>query len=430
MKTLTIYLKIFLKDLDYEFLDTNDIKIISEEEAIDSLYEKFPQIINLENIDTSIEFNKFLIDKYRYNNFNINSNGKEISRLRIVNIQNSLVRFLDWLTQNNINWKVELTTTDETPIKLYQKYLIDQIQEGVIQYGTATTYLGDVIMLFEWALSRNLIEALPFEYNIYHYTNHNSNIVTSKRSPSKQIYSAKIRIPKKYKNIKNKFLSAFTTEEYNHFTNTEYCQSQARKIWIKLAKEYGLRRNEIININEDILDENKQGLYDVIGKGNKKRKVYFKEKILKEIKEYSNCKQRKLALQKLYLESGYTTYPPLFLNNEGKRILASSLSNIMYPARAELAAKGIKFNKTFHDLRATYAVERVLELLQKGLDFEDMKFVISDELGHSLFETTKKYLRIKNARETWSEQSGVADMIDITELTNPKYTEDILDDFL
>ena len=54
--------------------------------------------------------------------------------------------------------------------------------------------------------------------------------------------------------MKFKILSSYTPEEYEQLINSDYCQNKNRKLWIKLAKEYGLRRIEIAGINEDICD--------------------------------------------------------------------------------------------------------------------------------------------------------------------------------
>ena len=430
METHSITTKIMFKNWHYDFSKNDVPSIFSSENPSDEIYGGFPQIINLKNIETSIEFNRFLLDKYIYNDFNINRKNNEISKLRIENLLNSLKIFLNWLTQNLINWKDELTTSEESPIKLYQKYLIDLIEEEKIEYSTATTYYRDVTMLYEWAVSRRIIDTLPFEYNINYNNNYRIDRITAKTQPIRKNFSSTLKIPKKYKSKKTKFLSSYTPEEYYELINTKYCKTPTRQIWIKLAKEYGLRRNEIININEDIIDDAKNGLYQVIGKGNKLREIYFKKEIINEIINYCNSHQRKIALKKHYLINDYTSSPPLFLNNKGIRIKPKSLSNIIYPAKEELSSKGFHFNKTFHDLRATYAVERFLELLKNGFDLDAIELIISDELGHSLFETTKRYLRIIKAREAWAIQSGIANVIKIEHMNENDDAEDILNDFL
>ncbi|MEK5768436.1 site-specific integrase, partial [Acinetobacter schindleri] len=120
--------------------------------------------------------------------------------------------------------------------------------------------------------------------------------------------------------------------------------------------------------------------------------IYFQKSILNEIIKYCNSDDRRLAVQKYFKKNGYTLSPPLFLNNKGERITFKTITNIIYPVKDELKEQGIIFNKTFHDLRATYALNRVMELWNKGIDMEHIRFVVSDELGHVLFETTKKYL--------------------------------------
>lgn len=434
MKTKSVSLSVFLKNCQYETIGTDDVKIISEQLPEHEAYSNFPQLINLDNIETSIEFNLFLIEKFRFNNFSANQSkvGKEISILRIKSLQTSLIVFLSWLTENNIKWKDETYEDNEDPINLFKEYLIDRIEseKDHIEYGTAKTYLNDVKMLYEWAAHNNIIHRLPFTYSTAYYRNEQSNIITSKKAPLVQIVKKSINIPTRYKGIKSKTLSAYTPEEYNYLINAKYTQSQNRQIWIKLAREYGLRRTEIINLNEDILDESKNGLYKVTGKFGKKREVYFHDPILKEIKEYCNSKSRKIAIQKYFEKNGYTLYPPLFLNNKGNRITHKAITNIIYPVKKELEEQGIIFNKTFHDLRATYALHRLMSLMKTGIDLEHIRFVVADELGHVLFETTKKYLITKHTRESWIAQSGIGEVLENNNIYGTEKNEGILDDFL
>lgn len=434
MRTRPIPLNIFLRDCQYEVIGTEDIKILSEQRPEHKDYSDFPQLINLDNIETSIEFNLFLIEKFRFNDFSPNKSkrGKEITKLRINSLITSLTVFLNWLTENNVDWKDESYIDDEDPINFFKNYLIDRItsKENHISYDSANAYLRDVKMLYEWAAHNHIINHLPFEYHADYYVNKKSKKITSKAAPLVQVISSTISIPNKYKGIKSKVLSAYTPTEYNLLINSKYCQNQGRQIWIKLAKEYGLRRTEIININEDILDQDKHGLYIVIGKFSKQREIYFKEPILKEIAEYCNSYARKLALQKYFEKNKYTTSPPLFLNNRGERISHSTITNIIYPVKAELKEVGFKFNKTFHDLRATYAVERVIELLKQGEDWDHIEFAITDELGHSLFTTTKKYLNTRSARESWISQSGIGEAFQSNGIFGDAEEKEILDGFL
>lgn len=419
-----------LKEFKYNISSTGDVDLTFSENNIDKSYNNFPQILHLHNLKTSIEFNKFLLDKFRFNNFNISGKSDKISLLRIKSIQNSLTIFLNWVTENNINWKDELAVSDETPIHLYRNHLINLIIDNKILYSTSLTYLGDIRMLYEWAVHKNIISKLPFDYTIIHVKNYNSKLINSKGAPSRQVVSANLKIPKKYKDINIKKLSAYSEKEYQLLINCDYCKTPARQLWIKLAKEYGLRRIEIINLNEDILNYNNNGLYKVIGKFQKKREIYFKQEILKEIQVYCNIRSRKIALDKYYIANGYTDQSPLFLNNKGERITPTTISNIIYPARDEIVQSGYKFNKTFHDLRATYAVERVTDLMKQGLDFEHIQFVISDELGHNLFETTKKYLMTKKVRENCIDNNVVGRIFKDEHLFGNSENKGLLDDFL
>lgn len=433
MKTIEITLDIFLKKCDYQIQNNSEVNILSKQSSATEDYSNFPQLINLENIETSIEFNLFLIEKFRFNDFSTNQarKGREVTKLRIKSLITSLRLFLNWLTENNIDWKDEDYIDDEDPVNLFKNYLIDRIkaEDNNIRYESAKVYLLDVKMLYEWAAHNHIINRLPFFYSIHSYANRNASKISSKKAPNIQVISSSIKIPKKYKGIQTKSLSSYTPDEYKQLINSNYCQNESRQLWIKLAKEYGLRRIEIVRLNEDICDCS-NGLYIVTGKNSKQREIHFRPDILKELNAYRNSEARKKDLNKYYMKHGYSLKAPLFLNNQGNRISEKTISNIIYPVKNELAEQGIIFDKTFHDLRATYAVERVMSLLNQGLDMESIEFIITDELGHNLFETTKKYLKTSTVRTNWINQSGLDDVFNEIQLGDDKECEDILNDFL
>src|SRR5690606_7055741 len=118
----------------------------------------------------------------------------------------SLTVFLNWLTENNFNWKDEFYIDNEDPINFFKKYLIDRItsEENHISYDSAKLYLNDVKMLYEWAAHNHIIDRLPFEYYTSYYANEQSKKITSRAAPLIQVTSSSISIPKKYKGIKNK----------------------------------------------------------------------------------------------------------------------------------------------------------------------------------------------------------------------------------
>ena len=154
MKTAVISLDIFLKSCEYEIKNTCDIEISSEQNTATEDYSNFPQLINLDDIETSIEFNLFLIEKFRFNDFSANKTktGSEITKLRIKSLITSLRLFLTWLIENNVDWKDETYIDDEDPINQFKNHLIDRIKsdDNPISYESANAYLQDVKMLYEW----------------------------------------------------------------------------------------------------------------------------------------------------------------------------------------------------------------------------------------------------------------------------------------
>jgi len=215
MKCIIIETKIMLKDFKFKISENLDIEIILSQQETNKDYNSPPQLVHLDNIKMSIEFNKFLIDKYQYNDFNTNIKNKEVDVKTIKSLRTALVIFINWLTENDVDWKSEKLYKNEQPIYLYRNFLIEKIIEDKIIYDTATTYLGAVRQLYEWAISRGKIKKLPFNYQVNYNSSQHRNIISSKFSSTRQVISTNISIPKKYKKVKNKVL--VLNERYSNF---------------------------------------------------------------------------------------------------------------------------------------------------------------------------------------------------------------------
>ena len=70
-----------------------------------------------------------------------------------------------------------------------------------------------------------------------------------------------------------------------------------------------------------------------------------------------------------------------------------------------------------------------MNLLKQGIKIEHIEFIITDELGHNLFETTKRYLQTRSARLNWINQSGIGDALNNIDIADENQ-KDTLDDFL
>jgi integrase len=67
------------------------------------------------------------------------------------------------------------------------------------------------------------------------------------------------------------------------------------------------------------------------------------------------------------VKNGTNSDRPLFINRSGLGISEKSVSNTVIIARKELSLAGIALERSFHDLRSTYATNLAKYMLDKGL---------------------------------------------------------------
>lgn len=147
---------------------------------------------------------------------------------------------------------------------------------------------------------------------------------------------------------------------------------------IHLVINTGLRAEEVARLRWANFDL-PGGWMHVKGKGNKERSIPLRPCVIDSLQYYRNaCRNKQVAA--LGFEDA------VFLNEKGARwghpMSVDALEGMLKPLLMKLGkAKG-----NMHVLRHTFAVN----LLRRGVHI----VVISHLLGHELFETTRKYLRV------------------------------------
>ena len=148
------------------------------------------------------------------------------------------------------------------------------------------------------------------------------------------------------------------------------------KAMIEVAYACGLRVSELVNLKTTDLHL-KQGLINVLGKGNKERVVPINRQAIDTLKLYLS-EARPVLIR--HLRHDY-----LFLNSHGKCISRAGFYQIL---RKKGIEAGIKKKITPHMLRHSFASH----LLERGLDLR----LIQELLGHEDISTTEIYTHITN----------------------------------
>lgn len=203
-------------------------------------------------------------------------------------------------------------------------------------------------------------------------------IESSRINPTKNIPNIKKvdRIPK-YLNLEQskKLIDIFNT------SNSQYSIRDNMIVYLLLVT--GLRVSELINININDIDFFDKSI-QVIGKGNKQRKVFINDITRDRLLKY-------LKFQNKSLDS---VNEPLFLNKRNQRIGIDCVENIC--EKAYKLAGLEEYGYTVHTLRHTAAM-----LLYQYSDVDIL--VIKEILGHKSITSTQVYIKAYNEkiRETF-----------------------------
>ncbi len=153
-----------------------------------------------------------------------------------------------------------------------------------------------------------------------------------------------------------------------------------RAILITLV-DSGLRRNELISLNYDSIDF-KTGTITVLGKGNKIRQTHIGFTARKEILRY------------LRFRPDITGKNPLFASDEGRRLSASGLREILRRRCVKLGIPEI----SPHDFRRTFALERLRR--------DPNIYTLMHDMGHTTPTVLMRYLHLVEGDMQESSERG------------------------
>nr|MBF4448623.1 site-specific integrase [Vibrio anguillarum] len=180
---------------------------------------------------------------------------------------------------------------------------------------------------------------------------------------------------------------------------------------VKLARFSGLRRSEILTLRERQIYRptaeqlNKkylihaEGLYlapsmGVNTKGGTSRYAEIPTFLMLELHSYINSSRYMERKRKfISLNPIEANNPFLFITSLGNKFSDNTINARWGELRNEIQNQHDDFNHKFHNLRATYAVFRLKELLNYKLKEEDALDYLQSTLGHQHRITLLAYLR-------------------------------------
>jgi len=397
-----------------EIADNHQIRAIDYQRP--HTVDKFPLLFSDTRIKDCLEVNLFLEYRYKGQFLRPQRGGQQnllggVTVKTIKSIVNSLKVFLVWLEKEGIEWKDLYAVSASEKAKAwlppyrFRAHLIERIKHNDLSLNSANLYISHVRQLYEWARQTKRIEKLPFKYS--------NKVIKKKRSNSEfdliftsfsndrgiVVQTNDLTIPRKHqqkKMVLNNGLSPFSQKELQHFYSSNYIQAVSRRLWADLSLFCGLRAYEVTLLNESTiidtnLDETKVYTVDILGKFNKHRPILVPRSLMTRLWSYKNSGEH-LKRSAKWDSQHSSIDKPLFINRSGNRLNEGSITNITSTVAIELSSRKIKFSRSFHDLRSTFATSLARFLLENDLPLGFIQYKLMALLGHSNFSTTLKYI--------------------------------------
>ena len=348
---------------------------------------KIPFIVNQEG-KLEDDINTFLLFKTE-SDWNPNSNTPR-------NNAQQLLNFLEYSQSKNIVWK------EISHIQI-RKWVSDLTNDGLAS-GTIIQKISVINALFDWLYKHNYLKNNPFLSFGIKEVKRTINVFSNKQQ----------HITKKIGLFKNSILQEAekedipTKEEVKEFYNFLPKEDQLMAL---IIIETGIRKEELLQLNIEMIKQMKESqsgksytlLLDASKiriKNNKSRNVIVSSELRQKIiKHYTTADY--LNKQSLYIyknEMHEKSKTPIFISNRGNLFSHDKLNKSF----KEACIKSGYFEKngfsiTPHNLRHFFASHFIANKDKSGELNEDVFMYLSERLGHSDPETTKKYyIKITN----------------------------------
>lgn len=399
----------------------------------DHIVDGFPLLFCAMRPFDALEMNLFMEYRYRGKFLRPKRGGHRnvlggVTVKTLKSIANSLRVFLAWLEETKTDWRELYAVADTDRAKAwlppyrYRSFLIKRLDAKEISRDTASLYINHVRQFYEWALKMRRVERLPFSYKWIAIKKKRKDgdfdlLFSSDDGRGIQIQTTDLAIPIKYKNRSaavDDDLMPYSAEELGWFFGSNYMGIGTRKLCADLAVVCGLRAEEVSTFPERGAEDpavSGKSLYtvEIVGKYNKHRNILIPQFLMRALWEHKNSPERLLRAGKWDLREGTGAERPLFLNRSGNSISSGSVTNFTSFVKAELAEKGIRFERSFHDLRSTFATTLARFLLEKGFPLGFIQYKLMSLMGHADFSTTRKYI---NFARTVTFESQMSDWVD------------------
>jgi integrase len=296
---------------------------------------------------------------------------------------NALKYFFSYLEDNRIDFDLLRFHS----LEAYRNYLLSGDKPVSIQ--TAKTYITHLTEFLKWCKDKG-------ELRIFEFPNQ-----TSRLWRGRLVGRSEVKMPRpERKDVKTvvfddvKRLIKNVGNPDNYKRHAQF-QAQRNELLYTTLFSVGLRRQEMIDLDDSIFDGKFQGngySVEVLGKGNVRRKVIFYESLMDELHEHYHSTRKDLAFS-LY-KQGRLENPVrnIFITTRGTRFAKSSLNEL-----CSTWSERSGIYHTPHMCRHTFATAFYLANRRRSHDMDTL-MQLKSLLGHaSLQVTIDTYLHVAEA---------------------------------
>lgn len=285
-----------------------------------------------------------------------------------------------------------------------------QIVEDYIEYlrlqknyslNTIDAYYRDINMFLEFMNDENYTLQSVDSILIRNFLSHETMNNKSKRSNSRRIIALRrffdyllkknivnsnpfllVKTPKIDKKLPEFLYIEEIQKLFEENVKRDDFYAKRDQAIIELLFASGLRVTELVNLTLQNINL-KMRILNIIGKGNKQRRVPFSKSSQQALEEYINTTRKQLLI-KNNIEEG-SVY--VFLNEFGHKLTSRGVEYILNSIEKKT---GVTLSLHPHKFRHTFATH----LLNQGLDLR----TIQELMGHSSLSSTQVYTHVSNKK--------------------------------
>ncbi|MDR5898835.1 site-specific integrase [Halomonas vilamensis] len=354
-----------------------------------------------------------------------------------------LLHYFTFLDNINYAWDFMPAAIRQRPTYAFKKHLREAFKNRTIARSTANSYMSVVIRFYKFYLARNHhFENPPFNYEFVRVELPGRHDFMKNKILHVDSTDLRLNLPKDYRfNGLARKLVPLSTNEWSLLD--DFLKSDRKgivrksigsnsvslsiefKLAIYIGRFSGLRRGEIITLRakqiylpdkdqlskkylihtEGLLLDPKLG---VSTKNESIRHAEIPSELMNELHKYVNSPRYIERKRKFILNHpDEADNPPLLINQRGKFFSSKTLDARWGEIKNAFSNNKIDFDHKFHNLRSSYAVFRLKELLDSGLNEAEALDYLQAVMGQKHRSTLLAYLKFskqeKSANQVYEE---------------------------